>query len=253
MNQTMLRAAYVSNSDRHDVAGADDRRAVRPAGRSTSNGPSRRSTPPTPRPRTSACCTRSRSCPSCTTRSTPSSGPRRAACKDIYVFLLFELVGANVDKDAARVATCRELVVPLRDAWTEAAGHRPDRGDRIGDAARDASLGSRPRRVRSPARRGRGRARPRCPVADRAVRRRADVAGPLPASSSTGPATCVDRGEELETRLRRGAGPDPARSCAACPACRRRSVRTASKPRPEPHRHRRSVRVAHRRSGDSAD
>ena len=45
-----------------------------------------------------------------------------AQLKDIYVFLLFELVTANVEKDAARVASCQELVAPLRDAWTEAAG-----------------------------------------------------------------------------------------------------------------------------------
>ena len=42
--------------------------------------------------------------------------------KDIYVFLLFELVGANVDKDASRVVTCQALVLPLRDAWNEVAG-----------------------------------------------------------------------------------------------------------------------------------
>jgi flagellar protein FliS len=51
------------------------------------------------------------------------SGAR--SLKDIYVFLLFELVGANVDKDPVRVATSRALVVPLRDAWTEAAGIVP--------------------------------------------------------------------------------------------------------------------------------
>jgi flagellar protein FliS len=50
-------------------------------------------------------------------------GARRL--KDIYVFLLFELVSANVEKDAAKVVACRELVLPLRDAWTEAAGIVP--------------------------------------------------------------------------------------------------------------------------------
>jgi flagellar protein FliS len=45
--------------------------------------------------------------------------------KGIYVFLLFELVAANVDKDATRVASCRELVVPLHDAWHEVAGIVP--------------------------------------------------------------------------------------------------------------------------------
>ncbi|MDQ1521887.1 MAG: flagellar secretion chaperone FliS [Actinomycetota bacterium] len=51
--------------------------------------------------------------------------PAARKLKDIYVFLLFELVGANVDKDPVRVATSRALVVPLRDAWTEAAGIVP--------------------------------------------------------------------------------------------------------------------------------
>jgi flagellar secretion chaperone FliS len=51
--------------------------------------------------------------------------PAARALKDIYVFLLFELVGANVDKDAARVAQCRVLVTPLRDAWREASGIVP--------------------------------------------------------------------------------------------------------------------------------
>jgi flagellar secretion chaperone FliS len=46
--------------------------------------------------------------------------PAARRLKDIYLFVLFELVTANVDKDAARVASCRELVVPLRDAWAQA-------------------------------------------------------------------------------------------------------------------------------------
>jgi flagellar secretion chaperone FliS len=55
--------------------------------------------------------------------------PAARRLKDLYVFLLFELVGANVDKDAARVATSRGLVVPLRDAWTQAAGIVPNAAD----------------------------------------------------------------------------------------------------------------------------
>jgi flagellar secretion chaperone FliS len=39
----------------------------------------------------------------------------------IYTWLLTELVGANVNADADRVAACRGLVEPLRDAWREAA------------------------------------------------------------------------------------------------------------------------------------
>jgi flagellar secretion chaperone FliS len=39
----------------------------------------------------------------------------------IYTFLVTELVSANVKADADRVASCRGLVEPLRDAWCEAA------------------------------------------------------------------------------------------------------------------------------------
>ncbi|MEX2658102.1 MAG: flagellar export chaperone FliS [Acidimicrobiales bacterium] len=47
-----------------------------------------------------------------------SGGP---ALADLYDFVVTELVAANVAKDAARVAACRELLEPLRDAWHEAA------------------------------------------------------------------------------------------------------------------------------------
>lgn len=39
----------------------------------------------------------------------------------VYGFLLTELVGANIARDAARVRACRDLVAPLREAWHEAA------------------------------------------------------------------------------------------------------------------------------------
>ena len=39
---------------------------------------------------------------------------------DLYGFLLTELIGANVSRDADRIAACRALVEPLRDAWREA-------------------------------------------------------------------------------------------------------------------------------------
>jgi flagellar protein FliS len=39
----------------------------------------------------------------------------------LYRFLLQELVQANIKQDAARAASCRELIEPLRDAWREAA------------------------------------------------------------------------------------------------------------------------------------
>lgn len=39
---------------------------------------------------------------------------------DLYTYLHGELVKANLQKDAARIATCRGLVEPLRDAWRTA-------------------------------------------------------------------------------------------------------------------------------------
>lgn len=39
----------------------------------------------------------------------------------LYTYLLTELIGANIAKDADRVASCRTMVEPLRDAWREAA------------------------------------------------------------------------------------------------------------------------------------
>jgi flagellar protein FliS len=38
----------------------------------------------------------------------------------LYSFLVTELIGANVHADADRVAGCRQLVEPLRDAWAQA-------------------------------------------------------------------------------------------------------------------------------------
>ncbi len=39
----------------------------------------------------------------------------------LYGFLLTELIQANIKRDADKVASCRGLVEPLRDAWREAA------------------------------------------------------------------------------------------------------------------------------------
>ncbi len=45
-------------------------------------------------------------------------GPRLAA---LYSWLLTELVQANVKADRNRVASCQQVVEPLRDAWRQAA------------------------------------------------------------------------------------------------------------------------------------
>ena len=45
---------------------------------------------------------------------------------NLYGFLLTELIGANVGRDADRIASCRSLIEPLRDAWREAAALAAD-------------------------------------------------------------------------------------------------------------------------------
>jgi flagellar protein FliS len=39
----------------------------------------------------------------------------------LYAFVLSQLISANVKKDGAKIAECRQLVEPLRDAWHRAA------------------------------------------------------------------------------------------------------------------------------------
>jgi len=45
-------------------------------------------------------------------------GPNLA---NLYGFILTELIGANIARSPERVAGCRKLLEPLRDAWHEAA------------------------------------------------------------------------------------------------------------------------------------
>ena len=44
-----------------------------------------------------------------------------AGLASLYGFLITELIQANVQRDADKLAACRGLVEPLRDAWREAA------------------------------------------------------------------------------------------------------------------------------------
>lgn len=39
----------------------------------------------------------------------------------LYMFVTSELIQANISGDAARVASCRGLIEPMRDAWREVA------------------------------------------------------------------------------------------------------------------------------------
>ncbi len=51
----------------------------------------------------------------------PSAWEAGPALSQLYVFLHDQLLAANVHKDPARIASCRDLVEPLRSAWHQAA------------------------------------------------------------------------------------------------------------------------------------
>jgi flagellar protein FliS len=55
--------------------------------------------------------------------------PAGVALLEIYRWVHAELIAANVEKDAARISACRELVAPLRDAWHDALAQAPAGGD----------------------------------------------------------------------------------------------------------------------------
>lgn len=48
-----------------------------------------------------------------------------AALASIYEYLSQQLIAANVAKDAAIIATCAEVITPLRDSWREIAAISP--------------------------------------------------------------------------------------------------------------------------------
>lgn len=57
----------------------------------------------------------------------------------LYLFLYSELVDANVSKDLADIAECRELITELRDTWYQAANLLGD-GTEMAAANSSASL-----------------------------------------------------------------------------------------------------------------
>ena len=121
MNQTMLRAAYAANaidsmSPGRVVVALYDRLMV-------DLERARRAIEASDTPTAHECLIHAQSIVSELHDSLDAEQwPAARHLKDVYVFLLFELVNENVEKNAARVASCHELVSPLRDAWTEAAG-----------------------------------------------------------------------------------------------------------------------------------
>lgn len=121
MNQTMLRAAYASNaidlmSPGRVIVALYDRLMV-------DLERARRAIEASDAPTAHDCLIHAQSIVSELHDSLDTEQwPMARHLKDVYVFLLFELVNANVEKNAARVTSCHDLVAPLRDAWTEAAG-----------------------------------------------------------------------------------------------------------------------------------
>ena len=53
------------------------------------------------------------------------------ALASLYGFLLTELIAANVAGDAARLATCRGLIEPIRDAWRESTATEANTGSAV--------------------------------------------------------------------------------------------------------------------------
>ena len=66
-----------------------------------------------------------------------------AGLAQLYGFLFSHLIKANIRRDAALVAECREVVEPLRDAWREAfvATRTPAGAAAVGSAATLAAAG----------------------------------------------------------------------------------------------------------------
>ena len=54
-----------------------------------------------------------------------SSWTGATSLAQLYGFLITELIAANIRGEADRVASCRTLIEPLRDAWREAATAQP--------------------------------------------------------------------------------------------------------------------------------
>ncbi len=48
--------------------------------------------------------------------------PEGAGLASLYTWIVGELIQARLHKDPGRVADCRDLVIPLRDAWHAASG-----------------------------------------------------------------------------------------------------------------------------------
>ncbi|PZR54122.1 flagellar export chaperone FliS [Xylanimonas oleitrophica] len=60
--------------------------------------------------------------------------PEGRRLRDVYAFLLSELLTASTDGDAARVSACYDLVLPLAEAWREAAAAQASSPDPAGTA-----------------------------------------------------------------------------------------------------------------------
>lgn len=66
--------------------------------------------------------------------------PEGRPLSSLYVWLVKELMQARLTNDPQRVAACRDLILPLRDAWHQASGKanpgRPEEDHAQGGAVR---------------------------------------------------------------------------------------------------------------------
>jgi len=61
--------------------------------------------------------------------------PQGEPLSRLYLWMVGELMQARLKKDPERIASCRELVVPLRDAWHTACQLPVDSSARVDGAA----------------------------------------------------------------------------------------------------------------------
>jgi flagellar protein FliS len=56
----------------------------------------------------------------------------------LYLWIIAELMRARLANDPSRVAQCRDLLVPLRDAWHQVLGGAPAGAEPVGPASEEA-------------------------------------------------------------------------------------------------------------------
>jgi flagellar protein FliS len=70
--------------------------------------------------------------------------PEGEALGRLYLWMVTELMNARLKNQPAMIADCRRLVLPLRDAWHEAAGSQASSGQAPSDQAPSGQTGAVP-------------------------------------------------------------------------------------------------------------